>query len=154
MMTPADLQTVAAAMGVFKSGLDTVRTALGTLKDAKELLPSGKQKEEITGALEQATDQIKAGEAALASALGYSLCRCSFPPVPRLLFGYLLPGHIGGMGDDRKNMVQRLMDQQKVGGMLAGSFPVHQCPKCKSTDAPGYEAVVKPLPVATAQPVT
>jgi hypothetical protein len=53
------------------------------------------------------------------------------------------------MGDDRKNMVQRLMYQQKVGGMFAGSFPVHQCPKCKSTDAPGYETVVKPLPVAT-----
>jgi hypothetical protein len=147
MISAADLQSVSAAMSVFKAGLDTVRTALGTLKDAKELLPGGKQKEELTGALEQATDQMRAGEAALASALGYSLCRCSFPPVPRLLSGYLLLGHISGMGDERKAMIQRLMDQQKVGGMFAGSVPVHQCPKCKSTDAPGYEAVVKPLPV-------
>jgi hypothetical protein len=115
MMNPADIQAVAAAMGVFKTGLDTVRSALGALKDAKELLPVGNQKEELTGALERATDQIRAGEAALASALGYSLCRCSFPPVPRLLAGYLLLGHIPGRGDDRKLMLERLMDQQKVG---------------------------------------
>ena len=146
MMNPADVQAVAAAMGVFKAGLDTVRSALGTLKDAKELLPGGKQKEELTGALQQATDQIRAGEAALASALGYSLCRCSFPPVPRLLAGYLLLGHIPGRGDDRRLMLERLMDQQKVGGMFAGSIPVHECPKCKSTDAPGYESVVRRLP--------
>ena len=146
-MNPSDFQAVAAAMNVFKAGLDTVRAALGTLKDARELMPGGKQKEELTEVLEQATGQIRAGEVALASALGYSLCRCTFPPVPRLLAGYLSLGHIGGMGDDRKLMVQRLIDQQKVGGILAGSVPVHECPKCKSSDAPGYESVVKRFPV-------
>jgi hypothetical protein len=145
-MNPAE---IVAAMSIFKTGLDTIRSALGTLKDAKELLPGSKQKEELTEVLEQATDKIRAGEAALASALGYSLCRCSFPPVPRLLVGYLLVAHISGMNSsDRKMILERLTAPQ-VGGIFTGSVPVHECPKCKSTDAPGFESLVKRNPAQT-----
>jgi|GEM_PF-2075923 len=143
-MNAADFEAIAAAMGVFKAGLDTVKSALSTLKDAKELLPGTKQKEQLTEALEQATDKIRAGEAALASALGYSLCRCSFPPVPRLLVGYILLDNLRGKANEWR------VAQSTVGGTFLGSVPVHECPKCKSTDAPGFESLVKRFTVASA----
>jgi hypothetical protein len=132
-VSASDYSGISAALGVFKTALDMVRSALSTLKEAKEMLPGSTQKEHLTKALDEATDKIKAGEAALASALGYSLCRCSFPPVPRLLVGYLDVSGIAPM--DRERV---LAQQPKVGGPMTGSIPVDECPKCKSTDAPGY----------------
>jgi hypothetical protein len=54
--------------------------ALGLLKAAYSLLPSGKSKEEIERHLQRAEELIKRSDATFAQKLGYPLCRCEWPP--------------------------------------------------------------------------
>jgi len=56
-----------------------VRTALGAVKDAKELLPQHQQKA-VEETLERADMAAAAAEAQLARGLGYQLCQCTWPP--------------------------------------------------------------------------
>jgi len=99
--------TIASAAGALKSTFDALRSAMGLLKDAKELLPSGDQRQAaISQALVTAESSSKIAEAEIAKALGYELCKCQFPPTPMLTVGSIdIP-------------------QMKLRG------PVFECPRC------------------------
>lgn len=129
-----DLASITAGVVAVRSGLDTVKGAVDLLKQAKDLLPSGKEKDKAARALEDAVDKLAEGEAAVAKALGYSLCRCEFPPTPMLLVGHIRVMHLNAV--DRGVAMQI---QINAGGSITGSVPVHQCPKCQTTDAPSYK---------------
>jgi hypothetical protein len=77
-----DFATISAGMAAPKAALDTAKAALGIVKDAKELLPNGEEKTRIGNALDEATEKMAEGEAAVASALGFTLCRCAVRPLP------------------------------------------------------------------------
>ncbi len=116
-----------------KTAFDTAKTALGIVRDVKDTLPSGNAKDRVGTALAQATEKMAEGEAAVAAALGYTLCRCQNPPTPMLMVGYLPIRHLSGI--DKGHV---LSQPARAGGGLTGSIPLHECPKCKNTDAPGY----------------
>jgi hypothetical protein len=100
-----DLSTVAVAVAALKPTFDALRSAMGLLKDAKELLPPGDQREvAITQALATAESSSQIAQAEIAKALGYELCKCEFPPTPMLTVG-------------------SLSGRPKTG-------PVYECPKC------------------------
>jgi hypothetical protein len=86
---PVDPLTIAGAAAAVKSTFDALRSAMGLLKDAKELLPSGDQRHlAISQALATAESSSRIAEAEVAKALGYELCRAHFPPVIMLQIGY------------------------------------------------------------------
>ncbi len=128
-----NLSDVAAGLSAVKTAFDTAKTALGIVSDVRDTLPSGSAKDRVGTALEQATEKIAEGEAAVAAALGYTLCRCQNPPAPMLMVGHLPIRHLSGIDKG-----QVLSQSARAGGGLTGSIPVHECPKCKNTDAPGY----------------
>jgi hypothetical protein len=100
--------TVVAGISAMKTTFDAVRSAIGMLKDAKELLPPGDQRESaISQALVTAESTSKLAEAEIAKALGYELCKCEFPPTPMLTVGY----------------------HTRSQGHRPGS-PVFECPRC------------------------
>jgi hypothetical protein len=100
-----DLTNWVAGAAAVKSTFDTLKSAIGLLKDAKGLLPEGDQREKaITMALDSAAASAKIAEAEVAKALGYELCKCEFPPTPMLTVG-------------------ELNGRPKTG-------PVYECPKC------------------------
>jgi hypothetical protein len=68
-----DIETV-------KQTLGTIGIAISTLKQAKDLLPDGTKKTEISNTLEQAERQLKIAESQIAQNLGYELCKKYFPP--------------------------------------------------------------------------
>jgi hypothetical protein len=136
-----DLGAISAGMSAFKAGLDTIKTALSIVKDVKDTLPSGSGKEQIGRALDQATEKMVEGEAAIAIALGYTLCRCAYPPTPMLMVGYVPIRQLRGI--DRG---QALSPRSPAGGSLTGAIPVHECPKCKNTDAPTYPSFQRTVP--------
>jgi hypothetical protein len=106
-----DLSTVAAAVAALKPTFDALRSAMGLLKDAKELLPPGDQREvAITQALATAESTSQMAQAEIAKALGYELCKCEFPPNIMLTVG-------------RHN--------ERSGH----SGPVYECPKCGDNTA-------------------
>jgi hypothetical protein len=97
--------TIVGAATAIKTTFDALRSAMGLLKDAKGLLPSGDQREAaISQALATAESSSKIAEAEIAKSLGYELCKCEFPPTPMLTVGE----HNG---------------RPKTG-------PVYECPKC------------------------
>jgi len=63
-----------------KQGLSALAMALATLKQAKDLLPDGANKKQISETVEQAERQIKIAEAQVAQGMGYVICRNHFPP--------------------------------------------------------------------------
>ena len=84
----ADRLTLAGAASALKSTFDALRSAMGLLKDAKDLLPSGDKRDEaISQALVAAESSSKIAEAEIAKALGYALCKCAFPPTIMLAVG-------------------------------------------------------------------
>jgi hypothetical protein len=66
-------------------GLKLVIGAISALKQAKDLLPDGSEKDAAAKALEQAEQQFRIAEAQTAQGLGYPLCKCTFPPQIMLL---------------------------------------------------------------------
>jgi hypothetical protein len=102
-----DPLTIAGAAAAVKSTFEALRSAMGLLKDAKELLPPGDQRQQaITQALATAESSSKIAEAEIAKALGYELCKCQFPPTTMLAVGSIdIP-------------------QAKLRG------PVFECPQC------------------------
>jgi hypothetical protein len=50
-----------------------------------------------------------------------------------LMVGYLPIRSLSGI--DKGQVLSR---KPKAGGGLTGSIAVHECPRCKNTDAPGY----------------
>jgi hypothetical protein len=63
-----------------KQAFGTLSTALSVLKQAKELLPDGSDKDNIDKALKRAERQLKLAESQAAQGLGYELCKNHFPP--------------------------------------------------------------------------
>jgi hypothetical protein len=103
--------TIVSAAGALKSTFDALRSAMGLLKDAKDLLPSGDQREKaISQALVTAESSSKIAEAEIAKALGYELCKCAFPPTIMLTVG-------------------RHNERSRHNG------PVYECPKCGDNTA-------------------
>ncbi|QDM27879.1 hypothetical protein FNL56_18400 [Tardiphaga sp. vice304] len=117
----ADPMTIVAGLGYAKAGFDTLRAAIGLAKDAKDLLPDDAKSAAITATLEQAERDAKLGEAEVAKALGYDLCKCQFPPTPMLTVGM----HAG---------------RPKTG-------PVFECPRCGFNTAHpfSYERTAPPF---------
>ena len=128
-----DFVTVTEGVIAFKSGLDTIKTAINIIKDVKDNMSNSTDKDFISNAIDQASQKMAEGEAAVAIALGYKLCRCTNPPNPMLLVGYIPIKNLNGM--DKGQMLSR---KTAIGGGLTGAIPVHECPKCKNTDAPTY----------------
>ena len=71
-----------------KSALGLFATAIRVAKQAKDLLPEGPEKKAVEQSLEKAEKDSKLAEAQIAQALGYELCKCTFPPQPMLSLGY------------------------------------------------------------------
>ena len=61
-------------------GIGLLQNVVGTLKQAKDLLPEGKKKDEAERALATAERELKVAEGKIASELDYELCRSHFPP--------------------------------------------------------------------------
>jgi hypothetical protein len=110
-----DLSTVAAAVAALKPTFDALRSAMGLLKDAKELLPPGDQREvAITQALATAESTSQIAQAEIAKALGYELCKCEFPPTIMLTIGAITHPAAKKKG------------------------PVFECPKCGINTSDGW----------------
>jgi hypothetical protein len=109
-----DPVVAAGAIGALKPTFDALRSALGLLKDAKDLLPAGAKSAAISQALATAEASAKLAEAEIAKALGFELCKCEFPPTAMLTVGT----HSG-----------------RAGGITGA---VYECPKCKFNTASPY----------------
>ncbi len=53
---------------------------LSIFKQAKDLLPESKEKDEASKALVKAESSFKAAEAQFAQSMGFELCQCAWPP--------------------------------------------------------------------------
>jgi hypothetical protein len=85
-----DLANWVAGASAVKTAFDTLKSAIGLVKEAKDLLPEGHQREKaIAMALDSASTSAKIAEAELAKALGYELCKCQFPPTAMLTIGHM-----------------------------------------------------------------
>jgi hypothetical protein len=123
-----DLTEIASGIGIVKTGFDAIRTALGLVKDVQGALPPGEKKEAAARALEEAEKQIRLGEAEIAKALGYPLCRCTFPPTPMLAVGYRLC-------NDHREYQLLLALVAKGQASSPSAFTVNECPTCGANDA-------------------
>ena len=108
-----DIQSLSDGLALFRSGMDGVRSALGTWRDIRGLLPDDKAGE-IDRALETSEEQLRIAEAQIAKGLGYTLCHCLFPPTPMLTVGW-----------------------KSARGPANPGGPVHRCSKCGITDNNG-----------------
>lgn len=79
-----------AAQGV-KHAFEVLRGALQLVKEAKQALAAGGDGSEVDRALVEAEKATAIAETQLALALGYKLCRCTFPPTKMLTVGYRMP---------------------------------------------------------------
>lgn len=107
-----DLAQITTTLGLFKTGFDTLRTAMGLVKDVQGVLPEGEKKDVVGRTLDEADKQLVLAEVQIAQALGYPLCRCQFPPIPMLKVGWA--------------SVPR--SDVKYGGQT--QVDAHECPKC------------------------
>lgn len=112
-----DLASITAGVAAAKAGFDTLRTAIGLVKDVQGVLPAGERKEVVSRTLEEAETHVRIAEAQIAQALGFPLCTCSFPPPVMLKVGNRR--HILGDGQGFTQVA------------------VHECPRCHQTDALG-----------------
>lgn len=76
-----------------KLAFDMMKSAIGIAKDAKDLLPEGEKKQTLVNSLNAVESQTQIAEAQIANALGYQLCRCTFPPQIMLRIGYKTQDH-------------------------------------------------------------
>ena len=82
------MNEITEAMESVKMGLSLFGHAIGLVKQTKDLLPESQDKEAIGKSLEEADKAVKMAEAQIAQALGYHLCKCTFPPQIMLSKGY------------------------------------------------------------------
>jgi hypothetical protein len=68
------------ALDALKEGLAALGLVLNTLKQAKDLMPQTFDRVATEKALAAAETQLKIAEAQTAEALGYPICKCSWPP--------------------------------------------------------------------------
>jgi hypothetical protein len=107
-----DPVTVVTSLSAIKTTFDALRSAIGLVKETKDLLPKGETAATITAALATAESSSRMAEAEVAKAMGYELCKCEFPPTPMLTVGYNIAGPAARVGT-----------------------PVFECPKCGITTA-------------------
>jgi hypothetical protein len=110
-----DPNTWAQAASAVKATFDSVRTAIGLVREARTLGGGNEQQQKaIDTALTTASSNAAIAEAQVAAALGYQMCKCEFPPTAMLTVGYFDRNleDVGSMGD-----------------------PVFECPKCGFTNA-------------------
>jgi hypothetical protein len=81
------------AMDGLKTGLSLFGQAIGLIKQTNDLLPESQDKNAIEKSLEEADKAAKMAEAQIAQALGYHLCKCTFPPQIMLSNGYKEVNH-------------------------------------------------------------
>jgi hypothetical protein len=60
------------------------RAAVREFKSARNDMPPGKQRDEITEKIKRAEDLLARADAELAQKFGYYLCKCDFPGTPML----------------------------------------------------------------------
>ncbi len=65
-----------AIVDVFKG----IAAIIALLKQTKDLLPDGAEKKTVEKSLEEVEKKSELAQAQVAQALGYQLCRCTFPP--------------------------------------------------------------------------
>ncbi|WP_444890630.1 hypothetical protein [Microbulbifer sp. DLAB2-AA] len=82
------MDEVNGAMESVKVGLSLLSDAIGLAKKTKDALPNSKDKDLIDKGLNEAEKASKLAEAQIAQALGYNLCKCTFPPQIMLSAGY------------------------------------------------------------------
>ena len=82
------MNDINSAMESIKLGLSLFAEAIGLAKKVKDVLPESKDKEAIEKSLDEAVKAAHVAEAQIAKALGYSLCKCTFPPQIMLSNGY------------------------------------------------------------------
>jgi predicted RNA-binding Zn-ribbon protein involved in translation (DUF1610 family) len=100
-----DPNAVAQGAGAFKAIFDSLRSAIGLLKDIRASGGGTQEQQKLVDeALDTAGRATKIAEAQVAKALGYELCKCEFPPIPMKTVG-------------------RLNGMPRFG-------PVYECPKC------------------------
>ena len=104
--------TIASGISAVKTTFDALRTAIGLVKDTKDLLPKEKA-EAVSAALATAESSSRIAEAEVAKTLGYELCKCSFPPTIMLTVG-------------------------QHNGRGTGVGPVYECPRCGFNTAGPY----------------
>lgn len=112
-----------AGAGALKTVFETLRSAIGLVRDARDLKqPDAMQTRAIEDALQTAEKAARIAEAEIAKALGYELCKCEFPPNIMLTVGY----------------------HNERGGGRKG--PVYECPRCgQNTAGPWmYERTASP----------
>jgi hypothetical protein len=100
--------TVIAGISAMKTTFDALRSAIGSVKETKDLLPKDEKSATIAAALDAAEASSKIAEAEVAKALGFELCNCEFPPTAMLTVGFF----------------DRPVAKRNPGD------PVHECPKC------------------------
>jgi len=109
-----DPSSWAQGASAVKTMFDSVRSAIGVLKDVRSLGGGTEQQQKtIDTALATATSTAAIAEAELAKAFGYQLCKCTFPPTTMLTVGYFAAN----------------LGQYKV------ADPVYECPKCGFNNA-------------------
>ena len=74
-----DLNSLSTGLSSLSSVISSVKTLAGML--------SNKQKEDITRQLNRIEEQFQMSKTQIAQALGYELCRCTFPPQIMLYAG-------------------------------------------------------------------
>jgi hypothetical protein len=101
-----DPVTIVSGIAAAKTAFDALRSAIGLIKDTKDLLPKNETTAAITAALATAESSSRVAEAEIAKAFGYELCKCQFPPTPMLT--------VGSIDNPHQNM----------------RGPVFECPRC------------------------
>ena len=76
------------AMESVKIGLSLFSEAIGLVKKTNDILPESDNKESVEKSLNEASKAVRIAEAQIANALGYNLCKCTFPPQIMLFNGY------------------------------------------------------------------
>jgi hypothetical protein len=77
-----------SAMESVKMGVSLLGESIGLIKKTKDLLPESAEKDVISKSLVEADKAAKLAESQIAMALGYKLCKCTFPPQVMLSKGY------------------------------------------------------------------
>lgn len=67
-------------MESINDALQTFTSAVSALRAAKELLPAGPEREAASKAIDEAERAVKIAEAEAARRMGYTICRCTWPP--------------------------------------------------------------------------
>ena len=92
-----DPATWAQGVGALKTAFDSIRSAIGMVKDARSLGGGTEQeKKAIDNALSVASSTTAIAEAELAKAFGYELCKCEFPPTLGMISSTALHDPTGG----------------------------------------------------------